>query len=188
MAEMKQLCMYCGCYLGSMETSPGDTDSISHGLCMACLPRFLVSLGQPLSEFLDSLPGQIFILDKEGRVEGANTAALQSVSKDVLEVQGKLGGTVFECRHSREPGGCGRTLHCKACAIRNAVTKTFETGEACHRIPAFMDLGNITHDFTIRFLISTEKVGDHIFLRVDEVLPPDDTDAGDGVPPDGGKA
>jgi hypothetical protein len=171
MKEMRQLCMYCGRYLGSVEAPPGGRALISHGLCVACLPTFLATLGQPLTEFLDALPGPIFVVDSEGRVVGANTEGLQYVSKDLAAIEGRLGGQVFECRYARLPGGCGRTLHCKACAIRRTVTRTAETGESCTRVPAFMDLGDISGDRTIRFLISTEKVNDVVLLRIDDAQP-----------------
>jgi ferredoxin len=168
---MKQVCMYCGSYLGSMEAPSGDYGLISHGVCSTCLPKFLAGLGQPLTDFLDKLPGPILVLDAEVRVVGANTQGLQRVAKALTAIEGRLGGEVFECQYSKLPGGCGRTLHCKACAIRNTVTRTVETGESCLRVPAFMDLGDIGKDFTVRFLISTEKVNGLVLLRIDDAQP-----------------
>lgn len=160
--------MYCGCHLGSVKASPGDYGDISHGLCPSCLPVFLAKLGQPLTEFLDALPGPIFVVDSEGQVVGANSEGLHYVSKDLEAVEGQSGGVVFECRYAKLPEGCGRTVHCKACTIRKTVMKTAETGESSIRVPAYMDLGDISQDTTIRFLISTEKVNDVVLLRIDD--------------------
>jgi hypothetical protein len=176
MTEMTQVCLYCGCYLGSVEAPPGDSMLISHGVCSNCLPTFLSGMGQPLTDFLDALPGPIFVVDAESRVVGANTRGLQQVSKDLAAIEGRLAGEVFECKNSKLPGGCGRTLHCKTCTIRRTVTRTAETGESCLRVPAFIDLADISKDLTVRFLISTEKVNEVVLLRIDDAQPsaPDD--------------
>jgi hypothetical protein len=52
------------------------------------------------------------------------------------------------------------------------VTKTAETGESCHRVPAFLDLADISKDMRIRFLISTEKVKGAVLLRIEDIPPP----------------
>jgi hypothetical protein len=169
--EMKQVCMYCGRCLGSVEATPGHPIPISHGLCSICLPTFLSGMGQPFTDFLDTLPGAVFVVDSESRVVGANTRGLQQVSRDLAAIEGRLAGEAFECRYAKLPGGCGRTLHCKSCTIRRTVTKTAETGESCFRVPAFIDLADISKDMTIRFLISTEKVNDAVLLRIDDAQP-----------------
>lgn len=168
MKEIKQLCMYCGCNLGSVPAPPGNSALISHGLCPDCLPTFMAGSGQPFTDFLDSLSGPIFVMDAECRVVGANTLGRQLVSQESVAIEGRLGGEVFECTYAKLPGGCGRSLHCKTCTIRNAVTRTAETGESCIRVQAFMDLGDISQDMTVRLLITTEKVNDLVLLRIDE--------------------
>jgi hypothetical protein len=133
-------------------------------------------VGQPFTDFLDTLPGPIFVVDDECRVLGANTLGLQQVSKDLAAIESRLAGNVFECRNAKLPGGCGRTLHCKTCTIRRTVTKTAETGESCLHVPAFIDLADISKDMTVRFLISTEKMNEVVLLRIDDAQPsvPDD--------------
>jgi hypothetical protein len=128
-------------------------------------------MGQPLTDFLDNLPGPIYVVDAECRVVGANTLGLQLVSKDLSAIKGQLAGEVFECKCAKLPGGCGRTLHCKTCTIRRTVTKTAETGESCLRVPAFIDLADISKDMTIRFLITTKKVNDAVILLIEDAHP-----------------
>jgi hypothetical protein len=176
MAEMKQICLYCGCYLGSVETTEDDPVCISHGVCSICFPTLVRGMGQPLRDFLDSLPGPVFVVDAECRVVCANTLALQQVSKDLPAIEGQLAGEVFECKNAKLQGGCGGTLHCKTCTIRRTVTKTAETGESCLRVPAFIDLAEISKDMTIRFLISTEKMKDVVLLRIENAQPGDQED------------
>lgn len=169
--EMKQVCLYCGRYLGSVEAAPDDPTPISHGVCSICLPRFMKKVGEPLTDFLDNLPGPIFVVDAECRVVGANTLGLQQLSKDLAAIEGQLAGSAFECKNANLPDGCGRTLHCKTCTIRRTVTKTAETGESCYHVPAFLDLADISKDMTIRFLISTEKVKGVVLLRIEDIHP-----------------
>ena len=171
MMEIKQVCLYCGSYLGSLESTEDGPELISHGVCSICFPRLMRGMGQPFADFLNSLPGPIYIVDAECRVVGANKLGLQQVSKHLPAIEGKPAGEVFECKHARLPGGCGRTLHCKTCTIRKAVIKTAETGESCLRVPAFIDLADISKDMTVRFLISTEKVNDAVLLRIEDVQP-----------------
>jgi len=172
MMEMKQVCLYCGRYLGSVVAAPDDPTLISHGICSICLPRFMSRIGKPLTDFLDTLPGPIFVVDADCRIVGANTLGLQQLSKDLDTIEGQLAGNAFECKHAKLPDGCGRTLHCKTCTIRRAVTKTAETGESCHRVPAFLDLADISKDMRIRFLISTEKVKGAVLLRIEDIPSP----------------
>ena len=177
MAEMKQVCIYCGCHLGSVETTDGDPTPISHGVCSICFPTLMKGMGQPLTDFLDALPGPIYVVDADCRIVGANTLGVQQLSKDLSAIEGRLAGEVFECKCARLPGGCGRTLHCKTCTIRRTVTETAETGKSCLRVPAFIDLADISKDMTIRFLISTEKVNHVVLLRIEDAQPqsvPDD--------------
>ena len=119
-------------------------------------------------------------MDKDGRVVAANTQGLKQVSQDVGQIEGRLGGEVFECKYATLPGGCGQTIHCKTCTIRKTVTKTHETGECCIRVPAYMDLGDIIDVKTIRFLISTEKVNDVVLLRIDDARAADTAEAKEG--------
>jgi hypothetical protein len=128
-------------------------------------------LGQPLKDFLDSLPGPILVVDAECRVVGANTLGLQQISKDLAEIEGQLAGKVFECRNAKLPGGCGGTIHCKTCTIRRTVIKTAKTGESCVRVPALIDLADISKDMTIRFLISTENVKGAVLVMIEDAQP-----------------
>ena len=80
---------------------------------------------------------------------------------------GFLGGEVFECDYSYLPGVCGKTQHCGACAIRRAVTTTYETGEALagHGVTLHQRTPGGVHD--VRLTISTQKIGEVVFLRID---------------------
>ena len=48
---------------------------------------------------------------------------------------GLPGGKVFECAYARLPEGCGKTVHCVTCAIRNTVTSTIQKEVLQVRVP-----------------------------------------------------
>jgi PAS domain-containing protein len=170
---IRQVCIYCNKDLGSIEEPGIEEERVSHGLCADCIPRLVEGNGEHLADFLDSLPAPVFMLDQDGRVAAANARGQQLVSKGPGEVQGRLAGEVFSCKYSKLPGGCGQTVHCKTCTIRKTVAGTFESGRPSIRIPAYMDLGDIVDVKTTRFLISTEKVGSGVLLRIDDAQPAD---------------
>lgn len=173
----RQFCLYCNAYLGSIEEPGNDVERISHGVCPSCFPKLVAGSGEPLADFLDSLPAPVFVVNQDVRIASANVRGQQFASKGLGEMQDRLGGEVFSCKYSQLPGGCGQTVHCKTCTIRITVTKTFESGRPYTRVPAYMDLGDYTGDRTIKFLISTEKVESVVFLRIDDVQPIDSVDS-----------
>jgi len=179
---VRHICFFCSSEIGPVSKYVDNEEEISHGLCPNCVPKFMAGHGCEFGKFLDTMPAPIFVVGDNRRIVGANQEGLRLIGKDGAEIQGRLGGEVFECRHAREPGGCGQTIHCKTCTIRITVNKTLETGEPSIRVPAYMDLGNIIQERSVRFLISTEKVGDIVLLRIDEVQAAPDYPAASSAP------
>jgi PAS domain-containing protein len=165
---MISICSWCGAHMGGGgEADPGAL--VSHGICPRCAFHFNAELGMPLREFLDGLDAPVVVMDDDARVRLANERALALLGKSVEAITGELGGDVFECRYARLPEGCGRTQHCVGCTVRRAVTATYETGIAVERQPAHVDRGTGDAPSVMRFLISTTKGRDVVFLRMDEV-------------------
>jgi len=50
-------------------------------------------------------------------------------------------GEAMECRYARLPEGCGETVHCEICSVRNTVLEVLETGESREQVPAYVDRG-----------------------------------------------
>ena len=102
-------------------------------------------------------------------MNSANSSALSMLSQEPAEIQGKQGGDVFECLYAELPEGCGKTVHCSGCTIRNTVMDTWETGDLHLRVPAYLQqsAGGVTT--RLKFLISTEKKGGMVFLRIEEI-------------------
>jgi hypothetical protein len=71
--------------------------------------------------------------------------------------------------YSALPEGCGKTVHCSGCAIRNTVMDTFQSGKSHLAVEAPLVYGTPDNRHEISFLISTEKVKDVVLLRIDTV-------------------
>jgi PAS domain-containing protein len=124
---------------------------------------------QTAAEFLETLVEPVILVDGDVRFVAANTAAQRFVGKDPAMIYDRLGGEVLECVYADLPEGCGSTIHCEACEIRNSVTATLTTGENVQRAPAYQDLKTPEGVRRVRLLVSTEKVGDAVLLRIDDV-------------------
>jgi PAS domain-containing protein len=122
---------------------------------------------QELREFLDNIAVPIVLVAADGVIRTANRHALAIFRKDQAEIEGGLGGEVFECIYARLPEGCGHTVHCSGCAIRRTVMLTHLTGQAAERVPATLKMQSEAEPQEIRFLISTEKFCDHVMLTID---------------------
>jgi len=167
---MKRICAWCKKDLGQSSTFNGiENDPVTHGICGDCTRTILSSEAKSLRAFLDLISEPVFLMNHEGRIVTANSMGLSLLRKKPEEVDGELGGDAFDCNYASLPGGCGNTIHCRTCTIRNTVMDTLKSGMSNIRIPAYPDLHHITGENRIRFLITTEKIGEAVFLRIDDV-------------------
>jgi PAS domain-containing protein len=160
---MRAICSYCRLDLGERE--PLDDPRVTHGMCPACADAFEKQwAGVELSEYLDTLPLPILVLDGERRTVGANEHLARLVGKNGSEILGRLPGEVAECIYSRLESGCGRTGHCTACTVRRAIAHTFETGESQVGVRALVQQEGRERALTI----STHKRGNLVQLIVED--------------------
>jgi hypothetical protein len=165
---MPSICAWCK---APLREGTDDLGPVSHGICKPCLVAFEYR-PLPLADFLDSLPAPVMAVNPDGRVVGSNDRLLGMVGKGRSAAFDRLGGEVISCIYSELPDGCGNTVHCLGCSIRNTVNETRETGRSKTRVPAFAyvrtpDGGMVK----LQLLISAECAGDLVLLRVDEADP-----------------
>jgi len=159
---MNRVCAWCNT---ALETDV-DLQLITHTICEKCRSNIRFQHGTDLQDYLNAFDFPIIAVDKEMRIVTANNIALEALGKELDGVVPHLCGEVFECAYSRLPEGCGRTIHCSGCAIRRTVTHTYQTGEACYRVPSYLtDDSPVERQIALH--ITTEKVGDYVFLRID---------------------
>jgi PAS domain-containing protein len=156
-----------------MELGPSDVKLqylITHGIFPTCAYKTLGFEKRSLQELLETVTEPVIAVDADGVVVEANGRAQKVLKKDLGEVQGKRGGDVIECEYARSPGGCGSTEHClTGCVIRRSVAHTHDTGEGLQRQSAMQLIFTRSGAQETRFTISTEKTGNLVLLRFDEV-------------------
>ena len=168
---MTKICAWCHKRLEEDSGSAAKAEpEITHGICLSCADDLWMGIGEPIADFLETIEAPVVVVDQDVVVKAANKKAREILGKEPSRIEGFRGGEVFECIYSTLPGGCGRTIHCNGCAIRRAVAETHASGKALVRIPAYLTCrkGEGSKK-SVRFLISTEKVCELVFLRIDEV-------------------
>lgn len=161
---MKSICAWCRKELNWSEAAPHPEEMISHGICESCLENMFFQMGVGIEHYLDSLIAPVIVVSDNGEIVTANSQACSQLGKSVDEMRNKLGGVVFECAYARLPEGCGKSIHCSACAVRRTVMDTFKTGKGHYKVPAIL---NHETEGEISLVISTEKAGNTVLLRVD---------------------
>ena len=159
---MMVVCSYCQTELPDKE--PLDDPAITHTICPACFDHYTPQWdGQPMAEFLDRFDSPVVAVSNEARILAVNSAAAEAYGIAQREAQGLLGGELLECSYARQPEGCGHTVHCKACTLRNTVTETLSTGRDMHRVPASMT--GLEH--TPVLLVSTQLRNGVVFVHIE---------------------
>ncbi|MEW5870982.1 MAG: PAS domain-containing protein [Chloroflexota bacterium] len=172
--SMEKICAWCGKLLDESVPASEHQNWVTHGICPDCAFHLKAQIGIPLPDYLEGLDLPVLLVDGDGRVRSANQPARQLLKKPLPAIEGRLGGDVFECVHARLPEGCGHTIHCSGCTIRRTVTETLNTGQPRQRVPATLDQ-SLSDDTSgkvsqrIRFLISTQKIGELVLLSVEDV-------------------
>ena len=140
---------------------------VSHGICPSCHDELCEGLGIPLGAFLESLGEPVVLMDEEHTIGLVNRAALELFGRPSDDVLGERMGTVFDCENAHQPDGCGRTIHCSGCTIRQAVAATRLTGEPRLGIPATLRVVRDPGIADIDLVISTIPAGDRVLLRIE---------------------
>jgi PAS domain-containing protein len=149
------------------EKEPLEDTSLTHSMCPTCYEHYnRMWEGLSLGEYLDDFEQPVIIVEGEGRVVAANQAMADMLGKSDREMYGFLGGEAMECDYARLPEGCGRTVHCKTCTIRNVVDKVRETGKSLVRQPAFLN----RRDGRLDLIISAYKINSVVRVVIEQVL------------------
>ncbi len=172
MAGIKNICAWCQAELDPAEE--GDAlagELISHGICQACLEQLFAEYeAVGLLEFINSIALPVIVLGPDAEVHAANEKACTLLCKQYPANSKQKSGDFIACANAKKPGGCGKTIHCRTCTIRNCIEKTYETGIPFARVPAIADISSAGSDTeTVKFLITTEKIKNVVLLRIDEM-------------------
>ena len=156
------ICAWCGLVL-----KPERPAFITHGMCPTCQVAFLGGPGPvPLKKYIGKFDFPVIVVGPDAELIEANSEALKLVGKERQEVQGQLAGEVLECIYSKHPGGCGKQVHCKACAIRNSVTDTYRTGRPLIDVDSYQEVMTKDGLKTVHLKISTVKKSGSVLLKI----------------------
>ncbi len=162
---MRVVCSYCQRPLG--QKAPLSDGGVSHGMCPACAEYFGAQWrGMSYDAYLGRFDFPVALMDGDVRVVAVNEPACALLGREAKEAVGLLGGDALECARARLPGGCGKTVHCATCAIRNTVTLTHRTGKAMARVPARL----VRAAGVVDLLISTALRGDLVQVTIEPAL------------------
>lgn len=138
-------------------------------ICPSCTAAFHARIGwdrHRVSDFLNTFKSPLYVVDADNTVRTLNTAARKALGETAEETEEFRPGDIYECVNARLPGGCGKSEHCQACAIRLAVLGAPGTDRgdqnAAVRYKRF-DTGRGNEPI---YEISAERIGDFALLRI----------------------
>jgi hypothetical protein len=147
--------------------------TLAHAVCGCCSEHFTLPPEGPIQKDLDKLPFPVFVLDVYAGsymiTSAVNKKACDWVKKGPHEIIQHLCGNAIDCLSACQPGGCGQTDTCKACAIKQAVVTTGESGEPHIKAMQILQQGERDHPTTIALSISTMKTGRKVLLRLERI-------------------
>lgn len=166
---MKLLCSKCHEVIRDEPSASTSERVITSGICDECASFLLWPDRPAMTEVIDRFDAPIVVIDSLGNVCTANQKARELLQKELSDIEGLQGGNVFECAFAKLPEGCGKTIHCDGCTIRNTVMDTLHTGNSHSKIPAGLSHGTSDDCVEMQLLISTERVNDVVMLRIDSI-------------------
>ena len=164
---MRTVCAWCGLELQKGNTGPDGI--VSHGICINCQHELEGYRTVDIKSVMESVEHPVILVDKSNLILTANEQAKTRLQKSYRDIESWQTGEVLDCVHSKDLGGCGNTKACTACAIRNAISETMQTGEprlhvtTKHRIQSSFGLKDKTMVF------STRKTGEVVSLLLESV-------------------
>lgn len=162
---MRLVCSLCKQYQG--EKDPISDTRVSHGVCPPCYKWFMQQQEiSSIDDYLNTIEAPVIIVNDTGRVVALNKGAESALGKTSRNAQGLLGGEAMECIYARLPEGCGQTIHCPACTIRNLVELTLENRKGCTQTVHLT-----TEDKSVSMKATTEYIAGLVSIQFLSVLP-----------------
>ena len=159
------VCAYCR---KTISDERGGACDVSHGMCQSCADHYeRMWTGMPLSEYLDTIPQPVIVVNGDGCVVAANQQLAALFGRERAELRGLAGGEAMACVHSLLPEGCGKTVHCRECTIRRAVQKVAKHGGELKKVPAYYR----TKDGRVDLRISVKAKDGLVRVTVEDVKP-----------------
>jgi hypothetical protein len=171
---LKRVCAWCRNEIPEPQPPggppSGDADEegpVSHGICLACADKLFADQAVSLQSIIDRLPIPVLVVDSDVTVSLLNKQAQAVLGATPEQAVDRKGGELFDCVYSHLPDGCGRTIHCSGCALRRAVTTTYETGEPQVFIPASLKRNDPDDPSSVSLRVTTIKRDNLVMVKLD---------------------
>jgi hypothetical protein len=155
--------------MGEVVTAADADGMTTHSICDECADNLEFQLGVSLRRYLNSLNIPICLIDNDGIILLANTAAREIPEIARLHAETEWQGKIYECSHARLPEKCSQTIHCSGCTIRFSATETFSTGREIASVPALINGCTSSPAQKCDYLISTKLVGGIVHLQIERI-------------------
>ena len=165
---MRRVCGWCRKNLDPATKYNSDSP-VTHGICSSCALKITTGTPRSVGDMLDLVTEPVFLLDGDGVLHAANRSGCRLVDKEPDAMVDRLLGDIIECVNAGLPGGCGKTVHCTMCTLRNTLIETLETGQGTADVPATRNVNAPEGERPVHFLISTEQVDGHILMKIEAV-------------------
>lgn len=129
-------------------------------MCEDCYSDVMSVPEGDLQQYLDGIDVPILVVGGNTRMNMSNSAVEDLVAEERHAIKGQTGGDIFSCVHARLPQGCGNTIHCQGCTIRNCVESTYATGEPHVDVHATLRFIHGASEKDATSLISTVRIRD----------------------------
>ena len=114
---------------------------------------------QELASIFENTPFVMLLLDGDRRVRRVNGLACTFSGSTINDLLGRRIGEALRCIHALDCSeGCGFGPYCQACAVRQSVAGTYETGRSFQNVETRMPIAVDGTEQIITFLFSTSNV------------------------------
>ncbi|HUL54055.1 MAG TPA: hypothetical protein VLT83_11660 [Opitutaceae bacterium] len=161
---MTTLCAWCQ---RPLLPAPASADGAGPaGLCPDCARRLQDERPIALADLVNEFAVPVLAVTDDVVVLAANDAARANFNLTAVEMTGRRGGDIIECVHARQPGGCGRTVHCPGCTLRQTVVATAADGKPRRRVRAVQSVATAQGVKLRTFRLSTQAIGGTVLVTI----------------------
>lgn len=168
---LNQSCIWCSQNIGKEDQNVFRDGISAHHVCGCCAEHFTLPPSGPLQKHLDQVDVPVLVIELHAGnyliTRAVNKKACDWLGKEPREIIQHLSGNVIECAFARLTEGCGNTLFCADCEIKQSVAGTAQTGLPRVKVKHTLLQGDPDHPSPVELFITTMKAGSMVLLRAD---------------------
>jgi hypothetical protein len=162
---MRALCSWCYNIIESPELN--DDQEV---MCPDCKKWHQGATENSIKEFLEKLPVPVVSIAADNTIISANSKASDIFRLEPEKNFEKKTGELFNCKNSHSAGGCGKTVDCMKCMIRNLILTTYLDGIPRENVSVTIETDE---NIKARLTVSAVRVKGNVWLRFDKWMKPE---------------